>query len=168
MSPYSSMAEAMRMTRAGNLAEATALLRTTLGGGGSPVRQAAATKVIDLVPERVTITAKHNSSELRPAPLAGRFEARRHAGSAGVIDYMFYLPCRATAGMPIVVMLHGCTQSPEDFARGTAMNKLADELGFFVAYPRQTETANPQRCWNWFRPGDQRHGPRRARADRGG
>jgi poly(hydroxyalkanoate) depolymerase family esterase len=58
--------------------------------------------------------------------------------------------------MPLVVMLHGCTQSPEDFALGTAMNELAEELGFLVAYPRQTQNANQQKCWNWFRAGDQK------------
>jgi len=55
-------------------------------------------------------------------------------------------------------MLHGCTQSPENFARGTDMNRLADELGFLVAYPGQTRTANAQKCWNWFRPDDQQRG----------
>lgn len=71
---------------------------------------------------------------------------------------MLYQPADVTSGMPLVVMLHGCTQSPEDFALGTGMNRLADELGFLVAYPRQTPTANQQRCWNWFRPGDQERG----------
>ena len=57
--------------------------------------------------------------------------------------------------MPLVIMLHGCTQSANDFARGTKMNELADELGFVVAYPEQTKSANVQKCWNWFRQSDQ-------------
>jgi poly(3-hydroxybutyrate) depolymerase len=48
-------------------------------------------------------------------------------------------------------MLHGCKQTPDDFAGGTRMNELADELQFLVVYPAQAWTANYSRCWNWFR-----------------
>lgn len=74
------------------------------------------------------------------------------------IDYRLYVPPGLVGTAPLVVMLHGCTQDPEDFARGTQMNALAQERGFIVAWPEQPATRNPQKCWNWFRPNDQRRG----------
>ncbi len=56
----------------------------------------------------------------------------------------------------LVVMLHGCTQNPVDFAAGTGMNALADKHGFIVLYPEQSRGDNAQSCWNWFSLGDQR------------
>ena len=74
------------------------------------------------------------------------------------------LTCRPTAarGAGLVLMLHGCTQTPEDFAVGTGMNALAEADGLVVAYPEQTRAENSMACWNWFRPDDQQ--PRRRRA----
>ena len=60
--------------------------------------------------------------------------------------------------LPLVVMLHGCTQSPDDFAAGTRMNFIAEEQNCFVVYPAQPSDANQAKCWNWFRTADQQRG----------
>ena len=74
--------------------------------------------------------------------------------------YHLYVPPVATAQtpMPLVLMLHGCTQNPVDFATGTGMNAAAAPLNALVLYPEQPHSANPNGCWNWFRPGDQHRG----------
>src|SRR4051812_47955083 len=87
------------------------------------------------------------SGDARPRP-AGRFVQATYVSAAGNRFYKTYLPARgAGSPRPLVVMLHGCTQNPDDFAAGTRMNALADELGFIVAYPQQARTANVSRCW---------------------
>lgn len=90
----------------------------------------------------------------RPAP--GRFARRIYVTRAGTRFYKLYLPaCYRGQSLPLVVMLHGCKQTPDDFAAGTRMNQLADEYGFIVVYPAQAWRANVERCWNWFRSRDQ-------------
>jgi len=89
----------------------------------------------------------------------GQFLSCSFANAAGMRAYKVYVPASHSrtsgAPMPLVVMLHGCTQSPDDFAVGTRMNALADEHGFVVVYPAQSAGANASRCWNWFRSEDQ-------------
>lgn len=92
-------------------------------------------------------------------PAAGEFLTRSFGNAAGTRTYRLYVPLgyagERSPPVPLIVMLHGCTQSPEDFAAGTRMNALADEHGFLVAYPEQTARANGSKCWNWFRAQDQ-------------
>jgi poly(hydroxyalkanoate) depolymerase family esterase len=89
-------------------------------------------------------------------PDGARFEERNFANAAGSRAYKLYVPSGYTGqALPLVVMLHGCTQSPDDFAAGTRMNELAEELTFLVAYPAQAQTANASKCWNWFSAADQ-------------
>ena len=91
-----------------------------------------------------------------PQRPAGHFETCAYGNQAGKRTYKCYVPARVGATPPpLVVMLHGCTQSADDFAAGTRMNRLADEHGFLVVYPEQATSANPSKCWNWFKAQDQ-------------
>ncbi|ARU63968.1 hypothetical protein CBW65_19270 [Tumebacillus avium] len=74
--------------------------------------------------------------------------------------YKVYVPGTYTAGtkVPLMVMLHGCLQNPNDFAAGTRMNALAEEKKFIVLYPEMNVYANPNACWNWFYDYNQHRG----------
>jgi len=91
---------------------------------------------------------------------SGEFLTRSFSNDAGTRSYKLYVPSSyssaSDAPVPLVVMLHGCTQSPDDFAAGTRMNALAEQHGFLVIYPAQAPNANGSKCWNWFRGEDQR------------
>ena len=90
------------------------------------------------------------------ASSAGRFVAGSYANQAGSRSYKLYIPSSYHGqALPLMVMLHGCTQNPDDFAAGTRMNAIAEEEQCFVVYPAQTQSANSSRCWNWFNAIDQ-------------
>ena len=94
-----------------------------------------------------------NTSE---EPQPGAFTAGRFTNPVGSRDYKLYIPSGYTGqALPLVVMLHGCTQNPDDFAAGTEMNRLAEEQLCYVLYPAQPMTANSSKCWNWFKAEDQ-------------
>jgi poly(hydroxyalkanoate) depolymerase family esterase len=63
-----------------------------------------------------------------------------------------------TVPAPLVVMLHGCTQTAASFSAGSLMNRTADRHGFVVAYPEQSREENPGCCWNWFSTSHQARG----------
>lgn len=176
------MEEATRLTRAGKLTEATELLRhwrsnrapaadpaplrVTAGVGAAA---AAAPSGLNLLRTAFSSLSGGFENPFDPLPraearadappAAGRFLAAQFSNHAGSRPYKLYVPAaHRGAPLPLVVMLHGCTQSPDDFAAGTRMNGFAEELGFLVCYPGQTRAANNQKCWNWFNAADQHRG----------
>lgn len=196
--------EATRLTRAGQLVEATALLQRMLQGGRAPrpeSRGASQARHPRLDPLTIDATAdvveEREAPQIAPArsaqgrrrslPLDGmqdfsglglrspitrnplspsdivpegtRFIAGTFSNAAGSRTYKLFIPSRCQGQrLPLIVMLHGCTQSPDDFAAGTRMNFLAEEQNCFVVYPEQPSGANQSKCWNWFRTSDQRRG----------
>ena len=149
------MSEATRLTRSGDLQAATAAIQAALGGGGTGWPAAAATftaapGVIDVeareVPERKPelLQAPPDDKAVpadNRAPPPARFIAGGHSDpAAGRRDYKLFIPSAAgQRPLPLVVMLHGCTQHPDDFAAGTAMIEAAQAQGFFVLYPAQSQ-----------------------------
>src|SRR5215211_9350 len=99
---------------------------------------------------------KEGETDQAVVPMGGRFVERSYTNHAGTRSYKLYIPSGYIGQeVPLVVMLHGCSQSPDDIAAGTQMNRLAEEHIFLVAYPAQAQGANMNKCWNWFKASDQ-------------
>jgi len=158
------MEEAARLVRGGSLMDATAAIQQALGlqppapqGGRAVAPMHADVDVIDVQARVIDppTAAPDTPSRTRQESFAsGHFR-----NECGARDYKLYEPARRDdTPLPLVVMLHGCTQDPDDFARGTRMNALARAQGFLVLYPAQSQRANAQRCWNWFKHNHQARG----------
>lgn len=163
------MAEATRLTRAGDLHAATAMIQQALSERRFAAQAAAPQDdVIDItarevVPSEHTVLLPrspllplHDGPALQPQGL-GHVESGRFGQGRAARDFKLFVPPHgARSGRaPLVVMLHGCTQDPDDFAAGTRMNELARVQGVYVLYPGQSRQANPQGCWNWFKASHQ-------------
>ena len=122
-------------------------------------RPAAPARSGPVLKPRIRVGAGLSAGSANPAvavPAGARFDECSYAAAAGKRTYKLFVPARYTGTpLPLVVMLHGCTQSADDFALGTRMNELAEEQGFLVAYPAQSASANASKCWNWFNASDQ-------------
>ncbi len=173
------MMGALRLTRQGRLKEAVAVLRgrrTSTPPPPEPGRSSGPeiSNGLGFIPEAfqgaLDNMAQFNAQRLfkgpfgpaeeqapLPPPGGSRFEERSYSNEAGTRKYKLFIPGSYRGEpLPLVVMLHGCTQSPDDFAAGTGMNHLAEEQGFLVAYPAQARSANISKCWNWFNAANQR------------
>lgn len=92
--------------------------------------------------------ARSSTSRIKPRePHLGRA-----VSTGGVRRFELWVPpgTRARQRLPLVVMLHGCSQDIESFRGSTRMNRIADKAGFCVLYLEQERLANPMNCWNWF------------------
>lgn len=143
------MTDALRLTKAGLLRDATTLLR----GGLGPLSSQHATS-----PARIGGGSPSTAAPPKNAAERHSFTWHDVANAAGSRRYKLFVPSPSHTPRALLVMLHGCTQSPDDFAAGTRMNDVAAEHDVLVAYPEQTAAHNSARCWNWFKPGDQRRG----------
>lgn len=148
------MAQATALTRRGSLAEATQAIQRALHLARTthpaPAEPAGDVIVLDGLVREV-------ESPPTAPPQPASFDELPFATPLGLRHYKLFTP----AGLgdrraPLVVMLHGCSQDPDDFAAGTRMNEFAQARGFRVLYPAQAQRSNAYKCWNWFRPGDQR------------
>ena len=152
-------------TRSGPMQDARKTIRRALSAAGLPAqplrpREATADVIdagsrwVDGANEQGQAATAGPDSAPPQAPAADGLQQFRNR--AGHLAYKVHVPAQASTGLrPLVVMLHGCTQSADDFAAGTRMNLLADAHNLLVVYPEQAAHANPSRCWNWFRPQDQ-------------
>ena len=157
------MMESARRVQARDPQAATDIIQQALAQAGllTPQQTDASPQAPEFVDLNSPPAWSKPKSRPRPATkpqsrLPGRFIAGSHGGEAGSRRYKLYIPAKPAEGRrPLVVMLHGCTQNPDDFAVGTGMNALAEEFGFLVLYPEQDGRANHSHCWNWFEPGHQ-------------
>ena len=149
------MAEAARLMRGGSLMEATAAIQRALGAT-PPVADRDDANVVDV--EARVIPDAGEAPQPADRNATESFAAGSYRNDCGARDYKLFEPARDGRALPLVVMLHGCTQDPDDFARGTRMNALARAQGFLVLYPAQSQRANAQRCWNWFKHNHQARG----------
>lgn len=96
------------------------------------------------------------AAEAAGSPLV---EAKGGFGSnPGALRMLSFVPEGLPAGAPLVVVLHGCTQTAAGYDRGTGWSALARQLGFALLLPEQRTANNHNRCLNWFEPGDTARG----------
>lgn len=165
MAATAAVQRALHGTEAGNAPQAPAEHMVDINPAFSGARKAPRSGIAGLAQrlragmDRRMVDDVEDVSATSPDPLKGKFLSLSCTAPAGTRAYKLYIPSTyAGEPAPLVVMLHGCKQNPDDFAAGTGMNALAEEQGCLVAYPAQAKNANGSNCWNWFQANDQRRG----------
>ena len=100
------------------------------------------------------------SGATAPGGLRGASFSGTYNNTGGSLVYLGYVPStykRGTA-MPLVVALHGCTQSADGFRQLTRWDTLAEAKGFIVVFPQQSQNDNSQKCWNFFQQNHMQRG----------
>ena len=119
--------------------------------------------------EDLLAAARKNAAQARVWPAGRATRLREQTGfgaNPGNLRMFVYAPENLPPNAPLVIALHGCTQSAADYDDGTGWSSLADSLGFAVVYPQQQPTNNPKNCFSWFLPDDLARGQGEARSIR--
>src|SRR6266550_5393032 len=107
--------------------------------------------------EGLLASARKKAARARVAPAHRPTRLRELTGfgaNPGNLRMFAYVPEHMPAKAPLVIALHGCTQTSDEYDHGTGWSSLADSLGFAVVYPQQQPANNPKNCFSWFLPGD--------------
>jgi poly(hydroxyalkanoate) depolymerase family esterase len=128
------------------------LTRNSLRAGAVAAKKAVKLAAAPRKPPAAAARKLAVAAPRKPAVGAGHWTTGVALGPLGMRRYRLYRPPGVKRGerLPLLVMLHGCTQDAAGFARSTHMNRIAARERFLVLYPEQDRLANAQGCWNWF------------------
>jgi poly(hydroxyalkanoate) depolymerase family esterase len=88
---------------------------------------------------------------------AGRLTLLSDFGAnPGALRGHLHIPASLGKNAPLVVVLHGCTQTAGGYDVGSGWSDMADRHGFAVLFPEQQRQNNPNLCFNWFSREDNR------------
>jgi poly(hydroxyalkanoate) depolymerase family esterase len=108
--------------------------------------------------EKLLASAASKSPPARSRPPGRLSEVSDFGSNPGNLRMFTYVPHDCPAGAPLVVVLHGCTQTAASYDLGAGWSTLADRYGFALLLPEQQGANNPNNCFNWFAPSDIKRG----------